>query len=84
MSSVPNGCEIGHQACDVALLACQNRAALTSATYFRAQPEGPSWQIDGHRVQWQQWDLRVGFNYREGLVLHQVGCVSRGCTLCAS
>lgn len=37
------------------------------------QPEGPSWEIDGHHVRWQQWDLRVGFNYREGLVLHQIG-----------
>lgn len=37
------------------------------------QPEGPSWEVDGNHVKWQQWDMRVGFNYREGLVLHQVG-----------
>jgi primary-amine oxidase len=36
------------------------------------QPEGPSFDVDGHRVRWQNWDLRVGFNSREGLVLHDI------------
>jgi primary-amine oxidase len=36
------------------------------------QPEGPGFTIDGHLVQWQNWSLRVGFNYREGLTLHNV------------
>jgi primary-amine oxidase len=36
------------------------------------QPEGPSFRIDGYRVQWQKWSFRVGFNQREGLTLHQV------------
>ncbi|KAI8464298.1 MAG: copper amine oxidase [Monoraphidium minutum] len=36
------------------------------------QPEGPSFKVDGHRVEWQQWDFRVGFNGREGLVLYDV------------
>ena len=79
MSTVFIGCRTLYEACDMLLLACQHRAALTSATHSCTQPEGPSWQVDGHRVQWQQWDLRVGFNYREGLVLHQVGWVARGC-----
>lgn len=50
--------------------------AITADALFCSlpmQPEGPSWEVDGHHVKWQQWDLRVGFNYREGLVLHQVG-----------
>ena len=37
------------------------------------QPEGPSFTVDGHQVTWQKWRFRVGFNAREGLVLHQVG-----------
>ncbi len=37
------------------------------------QPEGPSFTVEGNLVRWQKWDLRVGFNAREGLVLHQVG-----------
>ena len=38
------------------------------------QPEGPSFQVDGHKVVWQQWHLHVGFNFREGLVLSHIGC----------
>ena len=37
------------------------------------QPEGPSFTVDGNLIRWQNWELRAGFNYREGLVLHQVG-----------
>lgn len=37
------------------------------------QPEGPSFALDGNRVAWDNWDLRVGFSGREGLILHQVG-----------
>ncbi|MFB4166218.1 primary-amine oxidase [Alteribacillus sp. JSM 102045] len=36
------------------------------------QPEGPSFQIDGHEIDWQKWKIRFGFNAREGLVLHTV------------
>ena len=37
------------------------------------QPEGPSFSLDGNVLRWQNWSMRVGFNYREGLVLHRVG-----------
>lgn len=37
------------------------------------QPDGPSWTLDGNRIMWQKWDIRISFNYREGLVLHNVG-----------
>ena len=37
------------------------------------QPDGPSFDVtDNNLVSWQGWTLRVGFNYREGLVLHDV------------
>jgi primary-amine oxidase len=37
------------------------------------QPEGVGFTLDGRRLSWQNWQLRLGFNYREGLVLYQVG-----------
>ena len=37
------------------------------------QPEGMSFVLDGNEIRWQKWSMRVGFNYREGLVLHTVG-----------
>ncbi len=37
------------------------------------QAQGPSFTLDGHELRWQRWRMRVGFTYREGLVLHAVG-----------
>jgi primary-amine oxidase len=37
------------------------------------QPEGPSFTVDGHHVEWMGWSFRIGFNAREGLVLYQIG-----------
>jgi primary-amine oxidase len=37
------------------------------------QPDGVSFGVDGWEVRWQKWRLRIGFNAREGLVLHTVG-----------
>jgi primary-amine oxidase len=42
------------------------------------QPEGTSFQVEGHRIRWQKWDLRIGFTPREGLVLYQVGYEDQG------
>jgi primary-amine oxidase len=36
------------------------------------QTAGPSFAVDGHRVEWQKWRFRIGFTQREGLVLHLV------------
>ena len=37
------------------------------------QPDGPSFTVsDENFVKWQKWTFQVGFNYREGLVLHNV------------
>ena len=38
-----------------------------------SQPDGPSFTVDGHEVRWQKWRVRVGFDQREGLVLHDLG-----------
>jgi primary-amine oxidase len=37
------------------------------------QPDGVSFTVDGHELAWQKWRMRIGFTYREGLVLHTVG-----------
>jgi primary-amine oxidase len=37
------------------------------------QPEGVSFTLEGNLLSWQNWRMRLGFNHREGLVLHTVG-----------
>jgi primary-amine oxidase len=41
------------------------------------QPDGPSFQVDGDEVTWEGWKFRVGFDPREGLVLHQLSIQDR-------
>jgi primary-amine oxidase len=41
------------------------------------QPEGPSFQVEGHHVCWQKWQFRIGFTPREGVVLYTVGYEDR-------
>ena len=36
------------------------------------QPDGPSFEVEGNTVRWQNWSLVVGFSAREGLTLHHV------------
>ena len=43
-----------------------------------SQPEGVSFTLDGYLLSWQNWQMRLGFNYREGLVLHTVGFADNG------
>jgi primary-amine oxidase len=43
-----------------------------------SQPEGVGFALDGNHLSWQNWQLRLGFNYREGLLLHQVGFSDAG------
>ncbi|KAF1867025.1 hypothetical protein Lal_00049452 [Lupinus albus] len=44
------------------------------------QPEGPSFRVNGHYIEWQKWNFRIGFTPREGLVIYSVAYVdgSRG------
>ncbi len=37
-----------------------------------SQPQGPSFEVEGHEVKWQKWSFLIGFNAREGLTLHHV------------
>jgi primary-amine oxidase len=41
--------------------------------YEVTQPQGPSFALAGNELTWQRWRMRIGFNHREGLVLHQIG-----------
>jgi len=44
----------------------------TTKPYRVVQPEGPSFKTLGNLLTWEKWRMRVGFNYREGLTLHDV------------
>jgi primary-amine oxidase len=44
-----------------------------SAPLDVVQPNGAGFRVSGHAVTWENWDFRVGFNGREGLVLYAVG-----------
>ncbi|CAI0466005.1 unnamed protein product [Linum tenue] len=33
------------------------------------QPNGPSFQIDGHRIRWANWDFHLGFDMRAGPII---------------
>jgi len=37
-----------------------------------AQPQGPSFDVQGNVVRWQKWSFVIGFNAREGLTLHDL------------
>ncbi len=41
------------------------------------QPEGVSFQLSGHRLTWADWNIRIGFNPREGLTLHDISIGGR-------
>ncbi|KAJ5682294.1 hypothetical protein N7462_005459 [Penicillium macrosclerotiorum] len=44
----------------------------TTKPYQVVQPEGPSFKVDENRLSWEKWTMRVGFNYREGLTIHDI------------
>jgi len=43
-----------------------------------AQPEGPSYTLDGNQIAWQNWEFVIGFNAREGLTIHHLRYNDRG------
>ncbi|KAE9328418.1 hypothetical protein PF008_g16173 [Phytophthora fragariae] len=42
------------------------------------QPEGPSFTVTNHVLNWEKWEIRVGFNGREGLTLHDISFTDNG------
>ncbi|GME23646.1 Copper amine oxidase [Neofusicoccum parvum] len=44
----------------------------TTKPYHVSQPDGPSFHFTGNHLSWEKWTMRVGFNYREGMTLHDV------------
>ena len=42
------------------------------------QPEGASFTVDGTELRWQNWSMRLGFNYREGPVIYQLAYDDHG------
>lgn len=44
----------------------------TTKPYHVNQPEGPSFEVRGNFLTWEKWSMHVGFNYREGMTLHDV------------
>ncbi len=50
----------------------QGEARTTLKPIEITQPDGPSFQVSGSLVEWENWAMRVSFNAREGLVLHDV------------
>ena len=45
---------------------CPSGVRTDLKPFVVTQPEGASFQLDGHQVSWQKWRFRVGFNVREG------------------
>jgi primary-amine oxidase len=43
-----------------------------------AQPEGPSFTLEGNHIAWQNWDCVIGFNAREGLTIHHLRYLDHG------
>jgi len=43
-----------------------------------SQPEGVSFTVEGTELRWQNWSMRLGFNYREGPVIYQVAYDDHG------
>lgn len=41
------------------------------------QPQGPSFAVDGNLVTWQKWRFHLGWNVREGPVLHNLTYAGR-------
>ncbi|KAJ5196931.1 Copper amine oxidase N2-terminal [Penicillium cf. viridicatum] len=42
------------------------------------QPEGVSFEVKGRTIEWQNWNIHVGFNYREGIVLNNITFNDKG------
>lgn len=44
----------------------KNPPRTSMKPYNVVQPEGASFTVKGHLIEWEKWRFRVGFNWREG------------------
>lgn len=51
---------------------CYPERRTSSMPYQVTQPHGVSFRTTGNLLEWEKWRMRVGFNYREGIVIHDV------------
>ncbi|EXK24379.1 primary-amine oxidase [Fusarium oxysporum f. sp. melonis 26406] len=49
----------------------------TMKPYQVIQPEGASFTVKGHLIEWEKFRFRVGFNWREGITIHDVRFMDR-------
>ena len=42
------------------------------------QPDGASFDVEGWNIKWERWSFRIGFDQREGLVIHDVNFTDEG------
>jgi primary-amine oxidase len=42
------------------------------------QPEGVSFKTEGRHISWQNWNVHIGFNYKEGIVLSNITFNDKG------
>ncbi|ODN74541.1 hypothetical protein L202_06912 [Cryptococcus amylolentus CBS 6039] len=51
----------------------QSKPARTTMKPLQVvQPEGASFKLTGRLIEWEKWRFRVGFNWREGMILYDV------------
>ncbi|RSL79554.1 hypothetical protein CEP51_007259 [Fusarium floridanum] len=55
----------------------KNPPRTTMKPYNVIQPEGASFTMKGHLIEWEKWRFRVGFNWREGITIHDVHFMDR-------
>ncbi|KAK2786495.1 Copper amine oxidase [Onygenales sp. PD_12] len=63
---------------DVASIEKQGGFRDTVKPIHITQPEGVSFKVNGRFIDWQNWNIHVGFNYREGIVLNNITFNDKG------
>ena len=58
--------------------ASQTGANLTLKELVIHQPDGASFNVEGWKITWERWSFRIGFDQREGLVIHEVSFNDEG------
>jgi len=56
----------------------QTGADVHVKTLDITQPDGTSFTVDGWGINWERWNFRIGWDQREGLVIHDVSFDDHG------